>query len=454
MTTVRESFRRPLSKSVRYPRTCRRRRCGLTLIEMLVAMTITLIMVLAVVQIFEVAGTTVANGRATLEMSGQLRAVEHRLRQDLAGVTVPMLPWPMPGAGQGYFEYYEGSMRDIPVPNAANTTIGDFDDVLMFTARSSNEPFVGRVQGGIVKSPTPNVFETIESRLAEVIWWCRFEDANANGSWDMGEQITLHRRVLMVRPDLNDPSTGSLPGIGGITTPAALVNFYNSNDVSVRPNGSGGVIANSLADLTKRENRIAHDTTKFPYVLSSSLLPLQTNLYLGEDVMLSNVVNFDVKAFDPIAKIRRRTDTNRAIVPSDAGYGVLGPTQEIGEGAFVDLNYVATLAAPVLGTISSTFSGPVNPKSQMSGASPAATYCTWSYHYEHDGVNQDNDTLIDEGTNGLDDDDTNGVDDVGERETSPPYPYPLRGLQVTLRIVEHNSQQVRQTSVITDFTPE
>jgi hypothetical protein len=158
--------------------------------------------------------------------------------------------------------------------------------------------------------------------------------------------------------------------------------------------------------------------------------------------MLSHVVNFDVKAFDPTAEIRERTDTKRAIGPGDAGYGAL--TKKIGEGAFVDLNY--------LGTTSSIFSGPANPKSQMSGAAP--TYCTWSYHYEHDGVNQDGDALTDEGTNGLDDDNTNGVDDVEERETSPPYPFPLRGLQVTLRVVDHNSQQVRQTSVVTDFTPE
>jgi hypothetical protein len=74
---------------------------------------------------------------------------------------------------------------------------------------------------------------------------------------------------------------------------------------------------------------------------------------------------------------------------------------------------------------------------------------------------------VDEGTNGLDDrpseipllpgDDT-GIDgladDLNERETSPPYPVPLRGVEVLLRAQEYSSQQVRQTSVVGDFLPE
>src|SRR5262249_51464392 len=89
-----------------------------------------------------------------------------------------------------------------------------------------------------------------------------------------------------------------------------------------------------------------------------------------------------------------------------------------------------------------------------------ATYDTWSYHYEHDGLNQDafnpikyahnskldsppgngstigdddpntsSDTnpaigssVVDQGTDGFDNDGNGIVDDPGERETSPPYP--------------------------------
>jgi hypothetical protein len=113
-----------------------------------------------------------------------------------------------------------------------------------------------------------------------------------------------------------------------------------------------------------------------------------------------------------------------------------------------------------------------------------AVYDTWTWHYENDGRDQDdtvgNDDVndnyipttgaIDEGTNGRDDPDpsvtsvpagpatstafgASGVDDVLERETSPPYPYPLRAVKVVLRVYERDARQVRETSVTNSFVP-
>ena len=68
------------------------------------------------------------------------------------------------------------------------------------------------------------------------------------------------------------------------------------------------------------------------------------------------------------------------------------------------------------------------------------------------------DDLIDEGTDGLDTAEKgafiNGVDDLNERETSPPYPSPLRGIQIIIRTLDPDSRQVRQITVTSDFTPE
>jgi hypothetical protein len=75
-------------------------------------------------------------------------------------------------------------------------------------------------------------------------------------------------------------------------------------------------------------------------------------------------------------------------------------------------------------------------------------------YYEHDGEDQDNTLGADQGTNGIDDNGANGVDDVGERETSPPYPVPLRGIQVRIRILDRDTRQVRQMTVSSDFIPE
>ena len=80
-----------------------------------------------------------------------------------------------------------------------------------------------------------------------------------------------------------------------------------------------------------------------------------------------------------------------------------------------------------------------------------AVYDTWSYHYENDGIDQDVLLGMDQGANGLDDDNANGVDDRGERETSPPYDVPLRGVKVILRVYEPDSRQIRESSVTHSF---
>ena len=76
-------------------------RHGLTLVEMLVATTITLLMMAAVVQIFGMIGENVTNARAMLELNEQLRRASRLLHQDLQNAFAsPSLPlW-------GY-EYYE-----------------------------------------------------------------------------------------------------------------------------------------------------------------------------------------------------------------------------------------------------------------------------------------------------------------------------------------------------------
>jgi hypothetical protein len=81
------------------------------------------------------------------------------------------------------------------------------------------------------------------------------------------------------------------------------------------------------------------------------------------------------------------------------------------------------------------------------------TWDTWPFYYEQDGIDQDGSGVADQGTNGIDDNGQGGVDDPTERETSPPYPYPLRGLQVRIRVIEPDTKQVRQATVLADFVP-
>jgi hypothetical protein len=316
----------------------------------------------------------------------------------------------------------------------ADTSMGDFDDVLMFTVRSHGEPFVGRFQG-----------TSIESQLAEVIWWINYDDTDGNGSHDFGEPYMLYRRLLLIRPDLN------LSGAGGSERV-----FFNNNDVSARPDPSGaGMIANSLSDLTKRENRYAHrlldvGTPTFPFAFRTESVFAKFGPFLGEDVMLSDVLSFDVRVYDPQAPLDvSGAVVPAALVPGDPGYV---PAQSIARGAYVDLNYARDGSTPLY---TSLFSGPSHPKSRLSSM-PYSVYDTWPEDYERDGIDQDpgRNLGVDQGTNGLDDDNLMGVDDVGERETAPPYGVPLRGLQVTIRLMDFNTRQVHQVSVVGDFVPE
>ena len=116
------------------------------------------------------------------------------------------------------------------------------------------------------------------------------------------------------------------------------------------------------------------------------------------------------------------------------------------------------------GTLGSVFQGLID-----------TSYDTWTPTYENDGVNQNpgvsttfnantgaqgvfavdngsgNQTTpedIDEATDGIDNDMVNGPDDFAERETQPPYNHPITGLQVTFRMVEKQTGQVRQSSVV------
>jgi hypothetical protein len=102
----------------------------------------------------------------------------------------------------------------------------------------------------------------------------------------------------------------------------------------------------------------------------------------------------------------------------------------------------------------------------VGSATTRRTYDTWNLGYEADGLDQDGDGIRDDGTNGLDDDgdgsfdeppydgDGDGVfEDPGEAETLPPYPYPLRGIEVRIRCYEPSTSQVRQVTVRHTFVP-
>jgi hypothetical protein len=196
--------------------------------------------------------------------------------------------------------------------------------------------------------------------------------------------------------------------------------------------------------------------------------------------VLDNALAFDVRIFDPGAPLVEASGS--ILEPNDYGWldaiNVATPVIT-GYGAYSDLGWARELntanylypknatAAQPLGPSAWPSIVPVpqfhitheagwHPRVPGSAVGYPAVYDTWSYHYENDGLDQDPSAplmsnIFDQGANGLDDDNANGVDDRGERETSPPYDVPLRGVKVILRVYEPDSRQIRESSVTHSF---
>jgi hypothetical protein len=220
---------------------------------------------------------------------------------------------------------------------------------------------------------------------------------------------------------------------------------------------------------------------------------VQSGLRQGDDVILANVLAFDVRAFDPSATLRadnadptgqgtpgNLTDDAQGVVqPGDPGWdaAVTNNYPVVGAGAYVDLffsRYAAGTAGASLFSDAPAYPGlPANKSFYVYGNVPpgspppnpppffaglGATYDSWAISYERDGITQLA-GRTDLATNGFDDTDINGnyvggVDDPSERETSPPYPVPLRGIQVKVRVNEPTTRQVRQATIGWDFITE
>lgn len=477
----------PADSPFRRRSTCR---AGLTLIEMLIAVALTLILVFALVRVFQLLGDNVRDSRAILDLAGQLRMVSQQLQQDLDQITVPTLPTVQPESGLGYFEYVEGINKDywqdddndgVRDPNEiitqkSDSSIGDRDDVLAFTARSGDRKFVGVISGiwnpatlSLEYQPGPNAPKhTIESSMAEIIWWCQRNPSPAPGQ-PPPETYSVFRRVVLIRPDIRI-------NVGATFNPDQFAQFMQDNDLSVRADPSApGVFTNHLGDLSKREYRYAHIASNvsspvpggYPFLINLQRVHINNPAgpsfidfeRRGQFLIMGDALAFDVRAYDPQVPYLQAGGV--FLLPHDPGYHDTNVAQLINpppRGGYVDLNYVMPNdpnSAPI-----SQFSHPASVKSGLKDRR-FGVYDTWPTHYERDGHNQVDGKYInsdpanaDEATNGLDDDGVNGVDDSGEFETAAPYPYPLRGIEVTLRMLEFNTRQVRQSSVVADFTPE
>ena len=488
---------------------------GLTLVEMLVAMTLTLLLMGAVAQIFGMLGQGVNGSRSVAELGSRMRSTAYRLRQDLAGMTVDPKPPVRPDANSGYLEIIEGPETDqitylsgqaFDKSSGSNATgkwvgtsqpyqgivgsddrlVGDVDDVLLFTTRSTSDMFAGRADS----RNTNLVGTTLKSPLAEVIWFCR-PTVNTSDP----QTYTLYRRQRLIKahpgapPFLDTTAASPQNSFGGPPNTLPFTNWstiYALTDVSCRREGSL-VFPNTLGDLTRRDNRFLHNGStlaEFPHPFYANSYDPMSHTFdnnptrFGEDIILTNVIAFDVRVWDPDSPIKGlpatiQTGNNNnpsqiAVSPGDPLYedsaAVTPPTSGgYRVGSYVDLGWKNTAAVNIgspYPSSGSAFQGRgmfATNKTKLTLTYP--TYDTWSADYENDGVDDDNDGIIDNGSNGIDDNGNGLIDEAStqtlpyasEYETSPPYPVPLLGVQVRLRCYEPSSRQIRQITVLKSF---
>jgi type II secretory pathway pseudopilin PulG len=555
---------------------CDRRRDagGFTLLEVLVALTITLIMMTLVVQVFQVTSDGIFHSRANMEMSDQIRNAKHRLIGDLRGTTALTIPPIEHTWGVGYFEYFEGdsvavsqggdlgfrptgTVGTLGTSPIVYSAYGDRDDFLMFTTASFDDPFVGRM---LVNGQPKGV----RSRYAEVFWYPHvIEDApNANQ-----RLLTLRRRQWLI-------AAGNTGG-GSTNFDSSIRNNYGAGSNKVRrppapdlgnnANFAGTNVGNTLESLSKREFRMRHSANvtsnanfnvnyarrgitmsaypMAPFDFTSLTLQTVTEEASGgtdrrednissaairttreaDDVILTNLIGFDVKAWDPGAPVFRvvadpdNPELVGCVEPGDPGYlaavtrFIGGPTvpqnQPVSFGAYADLNYMGFLVsqpsytfnisatnfpvnryAAALGSMATSvtgnyiipyFAGPGDIASKNSAVRDStwlwspATYDTYSRHYEYDGIASitgtttnpnvvpawrrinayTGDLMVDAGMNMLDDNGNGLIDEPMERDAVPPYERPLRGIRVNIRVMEPDSKQVREVTVVHEFIP-
>ncbi len=503
-------------------------RLGMTLVEVLIALSITLVILLSMTQAFTVASREIGIGRNRLLVSERIRDAADLIRDDLERLSLRVRPQMSSVEGAGYLEIVDRGYRDMTFLNTASNLMGDIDDIIAFTAISPGRPFKGRFDGRL-----------IESNEAEIIYFTVRQDSNGNGVVDYGDQIRLYRRVLLIRPDLTELCSSPVPAANVmLRSVAAYDNFVTANgldpafilrspyakflqfnDVSLSRNFDNPVVTfssgpvasmpsyrcNSLGTLNHPKNRLAHWGTDgaimgngqlhvvgFPHpLLVQGYTPAirTANVVLedlilfgtmaGSDVVMENVVGFDVKVFDPAVPVLQYS--GMPLLPHDPGYAAAyadpGSFPRQGFGAFVDLGafeYRLVDGAPGIGnTLPAGFPGQfyhfahwrlrlVNaPYANFMAEEPAAnywasimtmyenmaggpTYTTWTGDFERDGLDNDGDGFLDEGADGVPQ--GNAVPGVrNDRDSAPPYGHPLTSLQVTLRSASFDAdrQQIR-----------
>ena len=238
-------------------------RSGYTLVEILLAVTLGLVLMLGVVQMFAMVANYVTGSQSLMELDQRVRSAQIFLQNDLSRYTAKMTVPADLNSGAGYFRIDENSStvattspdtRLSDFYSSLSGILGDNDDVLTFTIHDLDSPFIGRNGTNVVHSPD-----------AEVKW---FVYKNANNVFG------LYRSINVL-----DPTGAPATALTGNIKHASL------SDLAFTP-GAGGSGRGRGGAANETNYRVGTETTSI------------TNA----ELILDNIIIFDVKVWDPEKK--------------------------------------------------------------------------------------------------------------------------------------------------------
>ena len=248
-------------------------RSGYTLIEILLAVTLGLVLMLGVVQMFAMVANYVTSSQSLMELDQKVRSAQIMLQNDLTRYTARMTIPAEPNSGTGYFRIDENS--STAVTTSPDTRLSDFysnlsgilgdnDDVLTFTIHDLDSPFIGRDT-----STTPAT--VVHSPDAEVKW---FVYKMADPSNPTSHILKLYRSINVLNPTGAPSNT-----VTGNIKDASL------SDLAFTP-GSGGSGRGRGGAAADTNYRVSVSTT-------------EANVLTNAELILDNIIMFDVKVWDP-----------------------------------------------------------------------------------------------------------------------------------------------------------
>ncbi len=470
------------------------KRAGLTLVEMLIALALSIFIMAILSEAFVKGLEVFGQYKALADLEQRLRTVANIVRRDLraqhfdggkklsectvSGKPMPMLDglkaatynideakvllrqleqyrfrtpsegffsveeWPnRPAGATTFFEGVDASgrpsYRDRPA-FAAGGGLAASSDVLHFTSRlEGNEPdkfFYGRTTGPLdnagnllsrYDSSGTNGLYT--SQAAELLYFLHTDESAFLPGVDTpnGPVLTfnLYRQAYLLIPSQFKSTTALMRD----TSFADNVSFRRTNDVSGNFNSTPtpGIYFNTMADVQHRVNRVDTNAIRSPRDLGAPAFIRE-----GSDILLTNVISFNVQVFDPFAYK----------IP----LGLPGGGPGSGRGAYVDIGDVLT--APGI-NIAPTAAGATLAAGEFLQPVYGGPIDTLPFVNPITSIPVQ--TTFDTGTSRFEG--ATGTTNLSPSASPSTHLFPFPSIQITIRVYEPKSRQTRQITIIQDM---